>query len=186
MIAQSCDGPDDRSARKKTGLFHAGHNIIDASLDHAATAYGLDKASTILISGGSAGGQGAYYHADWLTAKYPKKRVLSAPVRSQAIKKVYDRTLSCSEIGCGVIPGVRLVWGAFLYLRGLVAGQEDGPIHPLPVAREQRLRASVGPQRQALPRSGLRSDGERPLRLRVRPERRQGHRHANHGLEQRV
>ena len=80
MCLQSCDGPDDGSTtRKKTGLFHAGHNIIDTSLDHAATAYGLDKASTILISGGSAGGQGAYYHADWLTIKYPKKQVLSAP-----------------------------------------------------------------------------------------------------------
>jgi hypothetical protein len=56
-------------------LFHAGHNIIEAALEHA----GIGNATHILISGGSAGGQGAYYHADWLAGKYPQAHVLSAP-----------------------------------------------------------------------------------------------------------
>jgi hypothetical protein len=66
--------------KPKKGLFHAGHNIVGAVLDHAATvAGGLAGASDLLISGGSAGGQGAYYHADWLTEKFPTARVISAP-----------------------------------------------------------------------------------------------------------
>lgn len=76
--AGSCDGPAGLGIAT-SGLFHAGHNIIDACLEHVDSTFGLGEASTILISGGSAGGQGAYYHADWLKLKYPKTQVLSAP-----------------------------------------------------------------------------------------------------------
>ena len=60
-------------------LFHAGHNIIEGTLDHAEANLGLRQATELLISGGSAGGQGAYYHADWLADRYPTKTVRSAP-----------------------------------------------------------------------------------------------------------
>ena len=63
----------------KQGLFHAGHNIIGAVLDHAIVGSVLDHANDLLLSGGSVGGQGAYYHADWLAEKFPTARVLSAP-----------------------------------------------------------------------------------------------------------
>ena len=77
----SCDGPMEQgsSQMEKKGLFHAGHNIIDAVLDHAAVTVGFSKATTVVISGGSAGGQGAYYHSDWLSAKYSNMTVISVP-----------------------------------------------------------------------------------------------------------
>ena len=174
--AGSCDGPDSGTVAddqqqllqqaEAKGLFHAGHNIIEASLDHAATAFGLDKASTILVSGGSAGGQGAYYHADWLKAKYPQKQVLSAPEYGEVYRIYYTpRATDCCQdklrtnththtTDGGFGWANRLVWGAFLCVCGLESGQEDRSIYPIPLSGQQRLRTSLGPKRQTVPRTG--------------------------------
>jgi ribosome maturation protein SDO1 len=51
------------------GLYFAGHNTVNALLDHLENSTSFSKASFILLSGGSAGGIGAFHNADFVSSR---------------------------------------------------------------------------------------------------------------------
>ena len=62
------------------GWYFAGHEILGAVLDALEAAHGLSAASEIIMSGESAGGFGVYHNVDWLAQRYPRARVVGAPI----------------------------------------------------------------------------------------------------------
>lgn len=69
------------SSKGETPLYFRGRRVLDAVLDTLLTEHGLDKATEVLLSGGSAGGLSTYLHADYVGAKLPKsvERYKAAP-----------------------------------------------------------------------------------------------------------
>jgi len=49
-------------------------------LPHPAPPKGLTAATDIVLTGESAGGIGVWPNLDWLAARYPKARVIGAPI----------------------------------------------------------------------------------------------------------
>ena len=61
------------------GLSFSGHLILDAVLTQL-DAVGLQDAAEIVFFGASAGGIGTWLNLDWVAGRYPKARVVGAPV----------------------------------------------------------------------------------------------------------
>jgi hypothetical protein len=61
------------------GVYFSGHAVLDAVLTQLDGA-GLKDAAEIVFSGASAGGIGTWLNLDWLAARYPRARVVGAPV----------------------------------------------------------------------------------------------------------
>lgn len=62
------------------GYFFSGHLILRAVLDELSAVHGMNDASTIVLSGESAGGFGVYANIDWLADRFPAARVVGAPI----------------------------------------------------------------------------------------------------------
>jgi len=62
------------------GYYFSGHIIFGAVLDELATNHGMNAATTIVLSGESAGGFGVYANADYLSARFPAAKVVGAPI----------------------------------------------------------------------------------------------------------
>lgn len=60
-------------------LYFSGHYIVDAILN-ALDQHGLKKATTIILSGESAGGFGVYSIVDWLQQRYSQAKVVGGPI----------------------------------------------------------------------------------------------------------
>lgn len=62
-------------------LYFAGHHVFEAVLDALDNQTpSLRDATDIVLSGDSAGGIGVWPHLNWLQARYPKARVVGAPI----------------------------------------------------------------------------------------------------------
>ena len=61
------------------GYYFAGHNILAAVLDELDSA-GLTDATDIILTGESAGGIGVWPNVDWIAERYPRARVVAAPI----------------------------------------------------------------------------------------------------------
>jgi hypothetical protein len=57
-------------ATNKT-IWFRGKRVLDAILDTLLTDHGLDQATEVLLSGGSAGGLSTYIHADHVASRLP-------------------------------------------------------------------------------------------------------------------
>lgn len=81
-----CSGDTHRGTRTAAsaetfGLHFSGHVNLAAIVAHLRQNRGLGEAKRILLSGGSAGGVGALFNADWLTAEMgPSVSVKAAPI----------------------------------------------------------------------------------------------------------
>lgn len=62
------------------GLYFSGHFVLQAILDALEASGGLAQATDILLTGDSAGGIGVWPNLDWLADRYPKARVVGAPI----------------------------------------------------------------------------------------------------------
>jgi len=62
------------------GLYFAGRYIFDAVVGQLVAMHGLGDATEIILSGDSAGGIGTWYHLDRLASRFPRARVVGAPV----------------------------------------------------------------------------------------------------------
>lgn len=62
------------------GLWFAGHNILKAIVSDLNSTAGLDTASTVVLSGASAGGIGTWINVDWLQETLPSAKVYGAPI----------------------------------------------------------------------------------------------------------
>lgn len=62
------------------GLYFAGRYVFDAVIHQLVEKHGLGSAEAIILSGDSAGGIGTWYHLDRLAERFPKARVVGAPV----------------------------------------------------------------------------------------------------------
>ena len=60
------------------GMYFSGHNILAAVLDDLDAQ--LVAATSIVLSGESAGGIGVWPNVDWLAARYPNAHVVGAPI----------------------------------------------------------------------------------------------------------
>eukprot|EP00730_Choanoeca_flexa_P014114 TRINITY_DN6049_c0_g1_i1.p1 TRINITY_DN6049_c0_g1~~TRINITY_DN6049_c0_g1_i1.p1 ORF type:complete len:375 (+),score=62.72 TRINITY_DN6049_c0_g1_i1:1068-2192(+) len=58
----------------------AGSHIVQAVFDDLTAKYNFSSAETVILSGGSAGGIGVWYHLDNLADRLPTARVLGAPI----------------------------------------------------------------------------------------------------------
>lgn len=68
------------SKSKETfNLYFSGHHILKAILDELDH-HGLKNATTIILSGESAGGFGVYSNVDWLQERYSNAKVVGAPI----------------------------------------------------------------------------------------------------------
>ncbi len=70
------DAADDVNGVK---LYARGKRILEAVLDVLQTDYGLDQATDVLVSGGSAGGVATYMQADYISSKLQPAVVKAAP-----------------------------------------------------------------------------------------------------------
>jgi len=61
-------------------LYFSGHKIFKAILDDLDKRYALDQATTIILTGESAGGFGVYSNLDWLQQRYNHAKVVGAPI----------------------------------------------------------------------------------------------------------
>jgi len=57
----------------------AGHNIVSAVITHLLDVTTLSRATSVLLSGSSAGGIGAFVNSDFVAAALPRARVRAAP-----------------------------------------------------------------------------------------------------------
>mmetsp|Transcript_7627 Transcript_7627/g.21482 ORF Transcript_7627/g.21482 Transcript_7627/m.21482 type:complete len:436 (-) Transcript_7627:123-1430(-) len=73
---QNCTRPG--RARGRRPLFFSGHNNFEAAIRHWYAALSK-KPRSVLLSGGSAGGQGAFFHADRLAEMLPHVTVKANP-----------------------------------------------------------------------------------------------------------
>lgn len=62
------------------GMYFAGHVNVMAALQQLVAQHGLGEASAAIVSGGSAGGIGAFYYVDTVASLAPKADVRGAPV----------------------------------------------------------------------------------------------------------
>ena len=65
------------------GLWFSGHHILDAVFDHINDndQNALNHSSTFMaVSGGSAGGLGAFYSTDWVAEKFSRATVVGVPI----------------------------------------------------------------------------------------------------------
>jgi len=62
------------------GLYFSGHLIFRAVLDALTSSHGLGAATEVILTGGSAGGIGAWINANYLYSRVPQARVTVAPV----------------------------------------------------------------------------------------------------------
>jgi hypothetical protein len=68
-----------QTAPNSWGLYFSGHLVLDAILTQLDGA-GLRDATDIVFFGASAGGIGTWLNLDWVAARYPRARVVGAPV----------------------------------------------------------------------------------------------------------
>ena len=66
------------ASNKSWGMYFSGHRILAAVLANLNAQLGA--ATSIVLSGESAGGIGVWSNVDWLAAKYPHARVVGAPI----------------------------------------------------------------------------------------------------------
>ena len=66
------------ASNKTWGMYFSGHRILAAVLANLNAQLGA--ATSIVLSGESAGGIGVWSNVDWLAAKYPHARVVGAPI----------------------------------------------------------------------------------------------------------
>jgi len=77
VVLWYCDGASfsgDRTEPKQVGnttLYFRGKRVLDAMLDVLLQDHGLDTATDVLLSGGSAGGLSTYLHADHVGTRLP-------------------------------------------------------------------------------------------------------------------
>ena len=69
-----CSGDTHMGLQRKPGelslgLQFSGHLIVEAMWDHLINTTALRDATDVLLSGGSAGGIGAFHNADWMMEK---------------------------------------------------------------------------------------------------------------------
>ena len=76
-------------------MYFSGHNILAAVLDDLDAQ--LVAATSIVLSGESAGGIGVWPNVDWLAARYPNAHVVGAPIGG-----VYLPTCTYRTVGIGV------------------------------------------------------------------------------------
>merc|ERR1711907_717027 len=63
------------------GLYFSGHLILEAIVQELRNAgLGQTSGSTVVLSGGSAGGIGTWINVDWLQGILPKASVVGAPI----------------------------------------------------------------------------------------------------------
>jgi len=62
------------------GFFFSGHHVLSAVVDDLVANRGLADASTLVLTGTSAGGFGVYLNVDWLAARLPTASVVGAPI----------------------------------------------------------------------------------------------------------
>eukprot|EP00656_Telonema_subtile_P054041 TRINITY_DN7959_c0_g1_i1.p1 TRINITY_DN7959_c0_g1~~TRINITY_DN7959_c0_g1_i1.p1 ORF type:complete len:377 (-),score=28.98 TRINITY_DN7959_c0_g1_i1:225-1355(-) len=62
------------------GLHFSGHLIVKALIHELISKIGLASADLVVFSGGSAGGMGVIYNADYVAAQIPDVRVLAVPI----------------------------------------------------------------------------------------------------------
>lgn len=62
------------------GYYFSGHLILRAVIEELSIKHGLSSASSVILSGLSAGGFGVYNNVDWLADRLPKARVVGAPI----------------------------------------------------------------------------------------------------------
>jgi hypothetical protein len=55
--------------KTEDGLYFAGHNTVNAVLDHLTNTTSFPKATFLLLSGGSAGGIGTFHNADFVSSR---------------------------------------------------------------------------------------------------------------------
>ena len=62
------------------GLYFSGHLIIQSIVDELKSTAGLDNATTVVLTGGSAGGIGTWINVDWLQSELTSAKVYGAPI----------------------------------------------------------------------------------------------------------
>jgi hypothetical protein len=84
------------------GLYFSGHLILAAVLNELDSAYGLDGATDIILSGASAGGIGVWMNVDWLQQRYPLARVTAVTIAGfYFFATYYEGTNHTSPSGMG-------------------------------------------------------------------------------------
>ena len=91
-----CDGAffaghrDMPAEINSTKLYFRGHRILVASLKDLLKTKGLNKATDVIITGDSAGGMAAYYHADEIKSMLPEStRFKAAPFSGIFLDRPY-------------------------------------------------------------------------------------------------
>jgi len=64
-----------KTTATSSGFYYSGHLGIVAILDVLRKEYGMDAATSILLTGNSAGAIGGWSHADWLQGQFPDAKV---------------------------------------------------------------------------------------------------------------
>ena len=67
------------STAARACLYFRGRRNVDAVLDWLVEHKGMDKATHIVVSGESAGGTAAYWHADSFKRRFPAAHVVGVP-----------------------------------------------------------------------------------------------------------
>lgn len=73
-------GQSTSTGPSQWGLYFAGQIIVDSVIDRLISEHGLQSGTTVVVTGESAGGIGAFYHAERIAAKLPKSKVFMAPI----------------------------------------------------------------------------------------------------------
>ena len=77
MILWYCDGASfsgdvtEPITVHGTKIYFRGKRILDFMLDSLKKDHGFDRATTVLLSGGSAGGLASFLHADYVKSQLP-------------------------------------------------------------------------------------------------------------------
>jgi Pectinacetylesterase len=120
-------------------LYFAGHHNLRAALDallDPARGWGLQKATTLLFSGKSAGGIGVFSSSDWVRGKISKDtHMLSVPQAGYffpASVNAYEEWMA------GVDEPINKFFGVFWRVRGVIGGLIPPP----------KMRGSANPRRR--------------------------------------
>jgi len=73
-------GTVTRPGAEQWGLYFSGHLVYKAVLDALDARAGLAGATEIILTGASAGGIGTWINLDYTAARYPRARVVGAPI----------------------------------------------------------------------------------------------------------
>jgi len=123
------------------GLYFAGHNTMEAVLDHLLNTTGLATAKNVLLSGGSAGGIGTFQNADWMGGRLREARRAAAAAGGGGVEEEEELNFRAAPQAGGFFVGsdvimypefeldVAINFADFAsnYLFGWFGGQGDGP-----------------------------------------------------------